>query len=318
MNSIIDILKNKDNFLVLTHVNPDGDAIGSSLGMYLLLKTMGKNVDIVVKDAPIKFSYLDGYKDIKLDSNKKYDYAMIVDTATKDRINSYELLDQVKEIVVIDHHISNTKYGDINLIKDYPSCSQIIYEIVLELGIEIDESIALALANGIITDTGGLSHGDVLTSTYKAIFELSKIIKIPYIFKNTICKVSKSEFELKKITINNLKFYKDNKIAVSFVTADDIKSVNGTEYDAATLVNIGREIEGVYVSIFAKVFDTGVRISIRSNNVDVNLIASKFGGGGHVFASGITLNNNDDYKNLITELIKETERAIDEWDNSNK
>ena len=318
MNNIVDIIKNKDNFLVLTHVNPDGDAVGSSLGVYLLLKTMGKNADIVVKDAPTKFSYLDGYKDIKLDSNKKYDYAIIVDTATKDRINSAELLDQVKEIVVIDHHRSNTKYGNINLIKEYPACCQIIYEIIKELDIEIDKSIGEAICNGLVTDTGGFSHGDVLSSTYKTVYELSKIVNVPYIYKNTLGTVTKPEFELKKITINNLEFYKDDKIVYSFVTEEDIKKCSGTHYDTAPLVNIAREIEGVYVSIFGKLFEDGYRISLRSNNIDVNLVANLFGGGGHVLASGITVNNKSDYDSIIDKLIIEIGKSIDEWDNSCK
>ena len=318
MNEVIDVINENDNFVVLTHVNPDGDAIGSSLGIYHILKKLGKTVDIIINEAPIKFLYLEGFNDIKISSDKKYNYAVIVDTATKDRINSKEVLENANNIVVIDHHISNTKYGNINYIVDLPACAQIIYNIASKLNIEIDKTIGEALTNGIITDTGGLSHGDVVSSTFKTVFELSKIVDISYIFKNTLCRVSKSEFELKKITINNLKFYKDNKLAVSFVTENDINKVNGTHYDTASLVNIGREIEGVYVSIFGKLFDDGYRISLRSNNVDVNLIASKFGGGGHIFASGITLNQDDNYDDLIQKLIIETENAIDEWDNNNK
>ena len=318
MNEIIDILKEQDNFVVLTHVNPDGDAIGSSLGMYHILKKLGKSVDIVINEAPVKFSYLEGFYDIKISSDKFYNYAVIVDTATKDRVNTGDILENVDKTIVIDHHISNTKFGDYNYVEDLPACSQIIYDVFKQVNISIDKNIGEALANGIITDTGGLSHGDVISRTYETIFELSNTIDIPYIFKNTISKVTKSEFELRKITINNLKFYKDNKIAVSFVTDDDIKKVNGTHYDAASLVNIGREIDGVYVSIFSKIFDNGIRISLRSNNVDVNLIANAFGGGGHVYASGITLNNNEDYEKIVGKIIKETERRIDEWDNNSK
>ena len=318
MNSVIDIIKNKNNFVVLTHINPDGDAIGSSLGMYNLLKKLGKNVDIVINEVPSKFSYLSGFDEIITNTNKVYDYAIIVDTATKDRINTSEVLDNVKNIINIDHHISNSKYGYINYIEDLPACCQIIYNIVRELDVEIDDNIGLPIANGIITDTGGLSHMDVLPSTYKAIYELSRLVDVPYVFNNTINKVYKSEFDLKKIVLDNLKFYKDNKITYSFVTEEDIKKVNGTHYDAGALVNIIREIDGVYVAIFTKIFDDGIRISLRSNNIDVNKVANKFNGGGHVMASGISLNGRDNYEEVLDNLIKELDRCIDEWDNSSK
>ena len=318
MNSVIDIIKTKDNFVILTHVNPDGDAIGSSLGMYHILKKLNKNVDIVINDVPSKFSYLNGYSDIKNESNNEYDYALVVDTATKDRINSNSVLGNVKNIVVIDHHISNSRYGDANYIEDLPACAQIIYNIFKELKIEIDKNIGEALTNGLLTDTGGLSHADVITSTYETIYELSKDINIPYVYKKTLGTVTKSEFELKKIAINNLKFYKENKIAYSYITEEDIKSCNGTHYDASTLVNIAREIEGVYVSIFTKMFDDGIRISLRSNNIDVNKVAGVFGGGGHVLASGISIDSLDGYDELLQNLINVLDSEIDEWDNSSK
>lgn len=318
MNSVIDIIKSNDNFVILTHANPDGDAIGSSLGMYHILKKLNKNVDIVINDAPSKFSYLNGFNDIKTSSNNHYDYAIIVDTATKERINTSEVLNNADKLVVVDHHISNTRYGDINYVENLPACAEIIYNIFKEFNIDIDKNIGEALANGLLTDTGGLSHGDVKVSTYKTIYELSKSIDIPKIYKNTLYTVTKSEFELKKIAINNLEFYKDNKIGYSYITESDINCVNGTHYDASTLVNIAREIEGVCVSIFTRFFDNGIRISLRSNNIDVNKIANKFGGGGHVLASGINVDKDINYEEFKNSLIKEVEKEINEWINSSK
>lgn len=318
MNSVIDLIKSTDNIVVLCHVNPDGDAIGSSIAMYNLLKKLNKTVDIVIKDVPQKFCYLNGFNDIKTTSDSKYDLAIIVDTATETRVNSSEVLDNVNKILVIDHHISNTRFGDVNYIVDAPACAEIIYNIIRDMDILIDNNIGEAIVNGILTDTGGLSHGDVKTSTYEAIYELSKTINIPYIYKRTLGTVTKSEFELKKIAINNLKFYKNNKIGYSFITEEDINSVNGTYYDASTLVNIAREIEGVYVSIFSRFFNDCIRVSLRSNNIDVNYIANKFNGGGHILASGININYSEDYEQIINNIIREVEKNIDEWDNSSK
>ena len=318
MNEVINVIKEYNDIVVLCHVNPDGDAVGSSLGMYHLLKKLNKNVDIVIKDIPKKFSYLNGFNDIKEFSDKKYDLAVIVDSATSDRINSSEVLNNVKKVLVIDHHVSNSRYGDVNYVVDLPACAEIIYNIVNSFNIEIDKSIGEALTNGILTDTGGLSHSDVKISTYKTIYELSKFIDIPYVYKKTLGTVTKSEFELKKIAINNLEFYKDNKIGYSYITETDIESVNGTHYDASALVNIAREIEGVYVSIFTRFFDNGIRLSLRSNNIDVNKIANKFNGGGHIFAAGINIDINSDYETIKNDIITEVEKSIDEWDNNSK
>lgn len=321
MNNILKILSEENNFVILTHINPDGDAIGSSLAMYHALKKINKDVDIVINEAPKAFSYLNGYNDIKSDSNKKYNIGIILDCATLEKVNANQnLLNNIDKLVVIDHHISNAKYGDVNYVEEFPACAQIVYNIVKELGIEIDKNIGEAIYNGILTDTGGLAYSSVKSDTFLVAYELSKIINTSYVNKNALRTVTKSQFELKKICIEHLEFYKDSKIAYSYITEDDLNRVNGEQYDANILVNIGTEIEGVLVSIFVRFLDDVIRVSLRSNdtNIDVNKIANKFNGGGHVCAAGFRVDKDTDKDKLKKDIINEVEKVINEWNNSSK
>ncbi len=319
MKEIINEINNNDNIVVLVHKNPDGDAIGSGLSLYLLLRKLNKNVDIIISDAPNKFSYLDGFSDIKITSDKKYDLGIILDTATRDRINASEsLLNNIKRIVNIDHHISNELYGDVNYVDgNSASCSMIVYAIANQFNV-IDKSIGEAIFNGLLTDTGGFRNNNTDTLTYKVAYELSKIIDTTYVFKKSLGTVSKSEFNLRKIAIERLEYFCENKIAYSYVKQLDIDNNNATVYDCSGLINIAREIEGVEVSIFSRILNDVYRVSLRSLHIDVNVIASKFGGGGHKYASGINLDRNVNYEEFLHNLIKEVELALNEWNNNCK
>lgn len=317
MKKVINDIINNDNFVVLAHVNPDGDAIGSSIALYLYLKSIGKNVDVVIPNIPKKYSYLVGYDDVKSTSDAFYDVGIILDTATYERIG-FDKLDNIKRFVVVDHHISNSLYGDINYIEgDAPSCGNILYKILESMNANIDKSIGEALYSAIVSDTGGFRNNTVNSETFKIASKLSDIVDVSYIYRKAIGTISDSQFELRKIAINNLEFYCDKKVAYTYITKDDLGSTGATKDECSGLVNIARDIEGVEISIFARIIDSEVKISLRSNNVDVNLIASKFGGGGHVCAAGITLIDVDS-NDIKDKLLKEVEASIYEWINSSK
>ena len=167
MNNIIVEIQKSNNIVLLCHKNPDGDAIGSVIAMYHLLK-IGKEVDMVIENAPIRFDFIDGFDNIKEISDKNYDLGIILDTASKEQLNNpNNIIENITKTLVIDHHISNTKYGDINYVENYPACCEIVYNLVKEMNIEIDKRVAVPLCAGLLTDTGGLSHPNVKTSTYQ-------------------------------------------------------------------------------------------------------------------------------------------------------
>lgn len=317
MNNIIDKIQSSNNIVLLCHNNPDGDAIGSTLSMYYILTKLGKEVDIVINKPPKRFNFLEGFQDIKEESSKDYDTAIILDTATIDRVNDpSSILNKVEKKYVIDHHISNTHYGDENYIKKYPSCCQVVYDIAKKLNIKITKELGEALMTGLLTDTGGFSHQDVLPSTFAMAKELSKIVNISSIYDKALKAITRNQFNIKQIYLNNLEFYYDGKVAISYITEEDILNTNVTQNDCGMLVNIPMEIDTVEVSILARIFKDKVRISLRSNNIDVNEVASIFGGAGHKNAAGIT--TNIPYEELIKKLLEVLEGKIYEWNINSK
>ena len=317
MNNIIDKIQSSNNIVLLCHNNPDGDAIGSTLSMYYILTKLGKEVDIIIKDAPKKFDFLEGYKNIKEDSNKKYNVAIILDTASIDRVNDpSSILSKVEKKYVIDHHISNTHYGDENLVEERPACCQIVYEIIKKLNIKITKELGEALITGLLTDTGGFSHQDVLPSTFAMAKDLSKIVNISSLYDKVLRSITKNQFNIKKIYLNNLEFYQNDKIAISYITEEDMINTGVDQNDCGILVNIPLEIDVVEVSIFLRKYKEETRISLRSKNINVNEITKLFGGGGHIYAAGVTVDMP--YNEIRTKILEEVGKRVNEWSLSSK
>lgn len=316
MNNIISEIKVSNNIVLLCHNNPDGDAIGSTIAMYNLLKKLGKEVDIVIDTLPKKFNFLNEYNIIKKDSTKKYTTAVVLDTASKERINSSHILENVEKILVIDHHQSNTKYGDINLIEAFPACCQVVYTLIKEMGIAIDKDLALPLAVGLLTDTGGFAHQDVLPSTFAMAEELSKIINISEVYRKVLNTITINQFNIKNKALQEIEFYHNNALAVLTVSEEDMKHYGVEEDECSILASLTLEIETTEVSMFLRKYKDKTRISLRSKNINVSEILSPFGGGGHINAAGIT--TTIPYNEIKKELIKEVGKKINEWNTNNK
>ena len=318
MNNIIDEIKKVGNIVLLCHNNPDGDAIGSTIAMYYILKKLNKEVDIVIEKPPVRFSYIKGFELIKNTSNKEYDTAIILDTAKEERINDpSNIVEKVSKKIVIDHHISNSNYGDVNYVEDSPACCQVIYNIAKELNIEIDELIGIPLYTGLVTDSGNLSYPSVTTETFEMAADLSKIVNTSKISTLALNTITKEPFELKKIGMNNIEFYKDNQISLLTITEEDINKIGVDKSEVDILTNIGREIEGIKVTIFIRIYTDEIKVSLRSNDINVNEIANIFGGGGHINAAGITITDID-YEEVKQKLLEEVGKKIDEWNISSK
>ena len=317
MNNIIDKVLTSNNIVLLCHNNPDGDAIGSTLAMYHTLKKLDKEVDIVIKEPPKRFNFLEGFQDIKEESNKDYDTAIILDTANIDRVNDpSDILNRVKKKYVIDHHISNTQYGDENLVKERPACCQIVYEIIKELNIEITKELGESLMTGLLTDTGGFSHQDVLPSTFAMAEDLSKIVNISLLYDKALRTITINQFNIKKIALDNLEFYYNGKVAISYITEEDMISTGVDQNDCGILVNIPLEIEGIEVSIFLRKYKEEIRVSLRSKHINVNEIVKVFGGGGHINAAGVTVKMP--YEEIKKQVLEEVGKRINEWSISSK
>ena len=176
---IRDKILESDNIVVVSHVNPDGDAIGSGLALTLGLRKIGKKVRFILQDKyPDNISYLKDLKSIEqYDETKEYDFNLVicVDGATDDRLGDAKALLKNRFVINFDHHISNTMYGDLNCVTEISSTSELIYKFLKFCGIEIDIDMAEALYTGLVNDTGNFSHDNVTEKTFEMAAELKRI-----------------------------------------------------------------------------------------------------------------------------------------------
>lgn len=307
-------LKEANNIVIVTHENPDGDAMGSSLSLYGVLTGLGKNVDVIIPKYAKCFKFLPNSDKIISESDKKYDLAISVDCA-QTALLSYWLkyFEEADFRIVIDHHSTNGMFGDLNYV-DYrsPACCQVIYNILEYFKYDISKDVGTCLMCGIITDTGSFQYEGVGRDTFEIAANLmTKGVNIAMICKNALCTKTKSSMELKKIALNRMEFLDDDKVTFTYITQEDEKNVGATTGDYEGIVNEGRNVEGVEVSIFLHQKEDGVfKASLRSNEyVDVSEVCLMLGGGGHKRAAGANMDGLD-VKKMKNKILKEVERQL--------
>ena len=172
-----------------------------------------------------------------------------------------------------------------------PACSQTLIIVLTALGVQIDKGIGKCLLAGIITDTGGFKYEGVKAETFEFVADLLRSgVNVSEVYKKMLQIKTKSHFELEKLALNRLEFFMDGKIAFTYITMEDEKNVNAEAGDHEGIVEIGRDIEGVEVSIFLHETEKGFKASLRSSeNANVSDICAIFGGGGHIRAAGCTI-----------------------------
>ena len=298
LDEILKEIQNAESFVILSHESPDGDAIGSSLGMCLALQNMGKKAEVIMKEYPANFNFLPGIENIKTEgSMEEYDVAIVVDCPELKRVNSifHKYFENAKVKIEFDHHGKNAMFADYNIVDQVsPACAQILVSSFEYLNIEITKDIATCLLTGIITDTGGFKNSGITTETFEfAGWALSKGVNVSNIYRQSMMIITPSKFEMQKMAMDRLEFFADGKIAFTYITKEDDEKVGMEPGDHDGIVEIGRNIKGVEISIFLHEKEKGFKASFRSNDyVDVSEISMLFGGGGHVKAAGATINMN--------------------------
>ncbi|SEF45824.1 phosphoesterase RecJ domain-containing protein [Caloramator fervidus] len=311
LTKIGSIIKQNDNFAIISHFSPDGDAIGSSLALYNMLIENGKSVDIYNQDeVPKRLKFLPYSNYIKNQLlDKKYECVFVLDCGDKDRIgNLVDIFNKTNLIVNIDHHISNTLFADINYVdSNASSVGEIIYNLLKINGFEISKNTAMCLYTSIVSDTGGLKYSNTTSMTLNIAGDLINtginFTEINRILFNTM---TKSQLKLLSKVISTLELYKNDSIAIMHVNKQMLEECGANEDDASDMVNYARDIDTVELGIFIKEVDTNkFKVSLRSKNkVDVRLIAEKFNGGGHVRAAGFTIEGDfETVKKNILEVV---------------
>lgn len=295
LDNIKEEIQKANTVVILTHEEPDGDAIGSSLAMYQAIKQMGKDVDIVIPTYPDNFKFLPCANEIKKEGRKdfKYDLGIALDCADSKRLKGYEeWYENAKTKISIDHHGTNTMFADYNYVDPVsPACAQILMIVLSFLGIQIDKNIGTCIFTGIVTDTGGFKYEGVTTETFEIAARLVRLgVNSPYICLKVLQTKTKANFELTKLIVNRMEFFENGKIAFTYITTEDEEKLNVKPGDHEGLVEIGRDVEGVEVSVLLREGELGYKGSLRSNEyVNVSEVASIFGGGGHIRAAGFKI-----------------------------
>ena len=202
-------------------------------------------------------------------------------------------------------------FGDHNYVNpDAPACAQILLVILEYFGIEITKEIGTCILTGIITDTGGFKYQGVTAETFEFVaWLLNKGVNVSKVYHQVLQTKTKPNFELHRIANNRIEFLADGKIAYTYITKEDEEKVHAESGDHEGIVEIGRDVEGVEVSIFIRQTEKGCKISLRSNEyVNVSDACVVFGGGGHPRAAGCTIQGT--IEQAKEKVIKEVMRLL--------
>ena len=314
LDEILVEIKNASSVVILAHEGPDGDAIGSCLALYHVINGMGdKRVDVLMKDYPANFSFMPGIENLKKETDlEKYDLAVCLDCPDLYRVDEiYQKYFETAEVkVVFDHHTKNAMFGDYNIVNHVsPSTSQVLMTAFEYWGLEINKDVLTCVMTGVITDTGGFKNSNITAETFElAAYAITKGVNLSKIYNTTMMLISKNKFELQKLAQERLEFYADGKVTITYMTLEDRERLGLKEGDHDGIVEIGRCIEGVEVSIFLYEKDNGFKASLRSNDyVNVAEVCNTFGGGGHIKAAGATMTKDlEESKNMILGAVIKT------------
>ena len=313
LDEILKEIKQAESIVILTHETPDGDAVGSSLAMRLMLNYLGKEADVIIPEYSRMFRFLPKAQEIKIESDiEKYDLAISLDCANFKRLAQNQYFENAKKTIVIDHHGSNNMYGDLNYVNPVaPACCEILAGMTKYFDIPISKDIGTCIITGIITDTGGFRYMGITPDTFEYTAELLRIgVDIPDIYKRTMGTKTKAHFELSKRVMDRLELLEDGKVSFSYINTQDELEVNAEPGDHEGLVNIGKDIEGVKVSIFIRQKDeeNAYKVSLRSeDNINVSDICLLFGGGGHPRAAGALI------QGTVQEVKEKLMKEIRKW-----
>lgn len=292
-------IEKAESIIVLSHVSPDGDTLGSNLALSIVLeKFFNKKVDSVyVGMLPNTYSYLPNFGKLvdvqTLDKNKVYDLAIAVDVASKDRmVYGTVLFDNAKLRANIDHHKTNIGYGNINIVEQNSSCvGAILYKIFKDWEIDIPLDVARCLYTSLMTDTGCFKYENTKPETFMLAAELVRLGVSPN-KEYRACYETKpqSMVQFQAYVVSNTVFYNKGKIAFSKITRSDMSKFNATDDYTEGIVEVLRTSKDVEIAAILKETKEGyTKISLRSKTVDLTPIVIEFGGGGHTFAAGCTI-----------------------------
>jgi phosphoesterase RecJ-like protein len=294
-----EVFANHDSFVILSHVRPDGDAIGSQIALGMALEAAGKKVRLINEDGlPDNLAFLPQSGRIELPPAEPLDVevAIALDTATKPRLGEKSLhaASNAKLWVNIDHHKSNPGYGDVNHIDSTsPATGQILYKLITALDLPLPDATRDAIYVAVSTDTGSFQYPSTTEETYLMAADLIRRgLDVGRINSLTYDNHPFRRVELMRALLNTLELSGEGRVATWDLAMATRESLALKPEDSEGLIDIIRAIEGVIVAVFFEELPDGkIRVSMRSKDtrVDACNVCAEFGGGGHALAAGIRM-----------------------------
>jgi len=307
MKQIVSHLKNSRRLILATHVNPDGDAIGSLTAMGLALEALGKETRLYcASPIPAVYRYLTGTDRIsgQFDPAVNYDTAIILDCGGFERVGpAYPDIRKTATIINIDHHDTNAGFGDFQIV-DTAACAtaEILYRLFKALDVAITSDIATSIYTGILTDTGSFRFSNTNRAAFAICEEMVASGMDPYaVAQNVYGTYSLGRIKLLNLALDSIELAADGKVSIMTLTREMLAETRTQPEDIDGLINYARRIEDVKLAVLLQEIENGSQpangkpsfhVSLRSDGgIDVAEIAAAFGGGGHKEAAGFNIDS---------------------------
>lgn len=316
INTIRKLILDSKSVAIAGHTSPDGDAIGASLALAMGIKKLGKDVKVLLEtySAPgiDKYDLIPGKELVIFDdfTNINAQLFIAVDCGDKERLGvAVNVFDKAVNTLNIDHHPSNSSFGDFNLVRTTSSStSEIIFD-VLDGFCELDEKIATALYTGLLFDTGGFRHSATTSNTFRVASELTKFnVPITELYDRLYYSRSYSAMKILGRAIEKAQKIMDGQVIYTVITSEEIKESNSDLKELDEVVNCLKSVKGTELAVFFYQKGENVyKASFRSQSTfDCCKLAGYFGGGGHVKASGCAVEGSqEEVINKVLDKIKE-------------
>jgi phosphoesterase RecJ-like protein len=301
LQAVVDVLRTRDRIAVVSHENPDGDALGSLLGVSLALRELGKDVVMYLEGTaplPAEYRFLDlagVARELPADIDERV--LLAVDCANERRIGeSNEAVERAAFVLDVDHHHDNSRFGDVNLVvPDASSTAEVVRDVLRELDVELTPAIAEALYVGLVTDTGRFQYTNTTPKALRLAAELVEAgADVHGIFRHVYETVQFAKLKLLARALDRARLFDGGRLVVSYLLRGDFAEVGAEEPFSEGIIDHLRAVEGseMVALIREPPRDEGPsrRISLRSSHdeVDVSAIARLRGGGGHPQAAGFS------------------------------
>jgi len=310
LSDIVDIINRYDSFLITSHVRLDGDALGSELALYQILMNMGKNVVVYNQDeTPEIYCFLPGSDKIvhALPALENFDAVFVLDCSELKRIgDEAHRIGTMERIINIDHHVSNENFGSVTLIDHCASSSaELIYRLIQTIKSTITKEAAINLYAAILTDTGGFCYRNTSRDTLIAAGNLVEKGADPqWISENIYESYPLVKIRLLTLVLETLAFDWERKVGYMLITRKDLEHTGACNEHTEGFVDIPRSIRGVQISIlFIELSEHQFKVSFRSKGkINVERVASSFGGGGHINAAACNINGY--FESVLRRVLK--------------